>query len=301
MIKKLLITGGSGLLAINWAIALRDKFEITLLLHSRKITLKGVKTKKFTIDTIDKCLLVLQTIQPDIVIHTVGLTNVEECESNPKLAHIINADIAKNIAIACQSKKIKLVHISTDHLFSGEKKLVKEDEAPFPLNVYGKSKLKGEQLVQENCNEALIIRTNFFGWGTEYRKSFSDFILSNLNNGKSINLFNDVFYTPIIIDELCHRAHKLIDLNGIGIFNIGGGLRISKYQFGLKLASSFGLNIDLIKSVSIDNVNKMITRPKDMSLSNDKINMTLGSKLSNLDEQILTLKKHQKDVGLKVL
>jgi dTDP-4-dehydrorhamnose reductase len=291
--KKLLITGGSGLLAINWAIAFRDKFEITLVLHNRKITLKGVKTKKFTIDTIDKCLLVLEKIKPDIVIHTVGLTNVEECESNPKLAHLVNADIPKNIAIACQSKKIKLVHISTDHLFSGRKKLVKENEAPCPVNVYGKSKLKGEQLVQENCNEPLIIRTNFFGWGAEYHKSFSDFILSSLNNGESINLFNDVFYTPIIIEQLCIKVHELVNLNANGIYHIGGGERLSKFEFGIKLAYGFDLKVDLINSVSIKEKSDLVTRPSDMSLSNEKLDKILNFQTPSIDNQIQILKMQQ--------
>ena len=93
MKKKVLITGGSGLLAVNWAIFTRSKYAVTLLLHHKKITLSGVATEIVSLDSLDECLSVLVKHQPDIVIHSAGLTNVEECESNPNLAQAVNVDL----------------------------------------------------------------------------------------------------------------------------------------------------------------------------------------------------------------
>lgn len=293
MKKKILITGGSGLLAINWALSIRDKYEVTLLLHHRKISLSGVSADTASLDNLDECLEVLGKHQPDIVIHTAGLTDVEKCESNLNLAQEVNVGLAKNIAIACNYKNVKLVHISTDHLFSGEDKFVTENSTPNPVNRYAKTKLQGEQQVLENYRDALIIRTNFFGWGVKYRPSFSDFILSNLKADKSIDLFQDVFFTPILIDELVDKVHQLIDVGVSGIFNVVGSEHLSKYEFGVRLANCFNLDTGLINAISINDKENLVKRPKDMSLSNAKLCQTLDCEVINLDQQLQLLKTQE--------
>jgi len=291
--KSILITGGSGLLAVNWALSVRDKYEVTLLLHRRKISLQGVNTDIAPLDSLDECLSVLEKHHPDIVIHTAGLTNVEECESNPNLAQEINVDLAKNIATACSNKGVKLVHISTDHLFFGNQELAIEEDEPTPINNYAKTKLQGEQQVQENCKDALIIRTNFFGWGTKYRQSFSDFIINKLRNHETIDLFSDIFFTPILIDELSKKVHQLVDANLGGIFNIVSSERLSKYEFGIKLANCFSLDTNFINEISINDKLNLIERPKDMSLSNDKVCKALNCTMPSVDDQFQALKQQE--------
>ena len=178
MQKKVLITGGSGLLAVNWAISIRNNYAVTILLHHKRISISGVDTDIVSLSSLDECSSVLVKHQPDIVIHTAGLTSVEKCESNNDLAHELNVDLARNLSIACSENGIKLVHISTDHLFSGEQELATEITDTNPLNNYANTKVKAEQLVLEKCKDALVIRTNFFGWGTKYRQSLL-MIMSN--------------------------------------------------------------------------------------------------------------------------
>ena len=90
---KVLITGGSGLLAVNWALSIRDDYAVTLLLHYKKISLTGVDTDIASLDSLDECMSVLSKHQPDIVIHTAGLTDVEKCESSLDLAQEVNVDL----------------------------------------------------------------------------------------------------------------------------------------------------------------------------------------------------------------
>jgi UDP-4-amino-4,6-dideoxy-N-acetyl-beta-L-altrosamine transaminase/dTDP-4-dehydrorhamnose reductase len=293
MKTKVLITGGSGLLAVNWALSIRNDYAVTLLLHHKKISLSGVDTEVVSLDSLDECISVLSKHQPDIVIHTAGLTDVEKCESSPDLAQEVNVDLAKNIAIACSDKGVKLVHISTDHLFSDNQKLVTEEAKTNPVNNYAKTKLLGEQRALENCKDALVIRTNFFGWGTKYRQSFSDIILNKLKNNESVDLFSDVFFTPILVDELVKNTHHLIDSNNFGVFNIVSSERISKYEFGIKLAECFNLDSGLINEISINDKPNLVKRPKDMSLSNTKLCQTLDCEIASLDEQLQILKKQE--------
>jgi len=293
MKKSILITGGSGLLAVNWTLAIRDKYEVTLLLHTRKISLQNVKVDVASLDSLDECLSILDKHQPDIVLHTAGLTSVEECLANSDLAQEINVDLAKNMAIACNKNFVKLIHISTDHLFSGSESFVTEKSKTNPMNNYAKTKLQGELQVLENCKNAIVIRTNFFCWGTKYRHSFSDFIVNKLRSNEQVDLFSDVFFTPILVDELSKIALQLVDTNHSGVYNVASNERLSKYEFGIKLANCFGLDRKLINKISINDKPDLVDRPKDMSLSNDKICKALNYKVRDIDEQLHVLKQQE--------
>ena len=290
MKQKVLITGGSGLLAVNWALSIRDKYTVVLILHNRKIYMPGVEIDTASLESKEDCRYVIAKHKPDIVINTLGLTSVEECKKHPKIAHKVHVEIPGNIAITCKDLNVKLIHISTDHIFSGKSQMSFEDEIAKPVNVYAQTKHQGELKVQKNCKNALILRTNFFGWGTTYRQSFSDFILNTLKSINTVELFKDVFFTPILIDELVNRAHQLIDIDAKGVYNIVGNERISKYEFGLKLANFFELNVSLIKAIKLANKTELARRPKDMSLSNSKLCETLKCKIPSIDEQLNTLK-----------
>lgn len=298
--KKILITGGSGLLAINWALSARDEYRVTLLLHRRKVSLSGVSTDTLSLNSPEDCLSALTKHRPDIVIHTAGLTNVEACESDPGLAQEVNANLAGNMAKACHNQSVKLVYISTDHLFAGDDKYATEEDTTSPINNYAKTKLQGEQQVLDSCPDALIIRTNFFGWGTTYRSSFSDFILNKLRNGEAVDLFSDVFFTPILASELSKQVHHLINAGVSGVFNVVGNERISKHEFGIRLAQCFNLDVNLINAVSLDTRANLVNRPKDMSLSNTKLRQTSNCPVASLNEQFSTLKQQEDGVLTQV-
>jgi UDP-4-amino-4,6-dideoxy-N-acetyl-beta-L-altrosamine transaminase/dTDP-4-dehydrorhamnose reductase len=295
MKQKVLITGGSGLLATNWALSIRDNYLVTLILHNRNISISGVVSEFALLGSKEDCYLVLSKYKPDIVINTAGLTDIDQCEKNINLANKVNIELAQNIAIACNELNIKLVHISTDHLFSGENGMTSEDNDINPVNNYAITKAQGELKVQESCKDALIIRTNFFGCGPRYRQSFSDFILNNLKKNKTIELFQDIFFTPILINDLSDKVHQLININSIGIFNVVGDERLSKYEFGIRVARCFKLDTDLISAINTKDRRQLTKRPKDMSLSNRKLCRVLQCKLPTLDAQLQMLKHQERE------
>lgn len=287
MPQKILITGGSGLLALNWAINFRENFDIVLGLHDRTVNLENTTSCKIQLDSISDISGAFVTVKPDIVINTAGITSVELCEKYPNLAYNVNAQLAVNLAKVCYKMSIKFVHISTDHLFTGNSEYITEEETVNPKNVYGLTKSAAETGVLENNPSALVIRTNFYGWGTSYRHSFSDIILTALRSGKEIKLFSDVFYTPILAETLSDITHLLIDAGAFGIFNVVGNERISKYDFGLRLARCFDLNTKLIYPSLMKNQFALVQRPFDMSLCNSKFSHFLST-IPNTIEQDLT-------------
>jgi len=295
MKPRILVTGGSGLLAINWAMMLCDSYSVILALHDRKIALVGVDVLQINLDLVDALVCVFDKLKPDIVVHTASLTNVEKCESSPALAQFVNVDLAANIAKACAVFGLPLVHISTDHLFQGAGSLLDETAAISPVNVYGLTKADAESRVLDIYPGALVIRTNFYGWGTSYRHSFSDVIINALRSGKTMTLFHDVFYTPILIEELVLVVHQLLGKHENGVFHVVGDERISKYEFGMKLAREFRLDTSLIIAGSFADHASLVQRPRDMSLSNQKVCKLLGRKLGDVNAHLSRLHLQEKN------
>ena len=212
------------------------------------------------------------------------MTRVEECEQRPRDAEHANAGLTRNVAIATHALGIKLVHISTDHLFSGSRSRMTEEELPEPLNVYARTKLQAEEWARMANPETLIVRTNFFGWGHLYRQSFSDWIITSLRSGRRITMFEDVYFTPILADSLALATHDVVANKASGVLNIVGDERLSKYDFAIRVAKRFGLPKTLVVRGKMDNPKPLVHRPHDMSLDNTKASGLLGRPVGKVDE-----------------
>jgi dTDP-4-dehydrorhamnose reductase len=289
--RRLLITGGTGLLALNWACAMRETHEVVLATHTRNVHLEGACALRLDLDSPATLTHELERLRPDIVVHTAGITSVDECEREPERARHVYADLSRNVAAAAVHVGAKLVHISTDHLFTGTRSFYAEDETPAPVNAYGRAKLLAEQVVAASDPEALIIRTNFFAWGHHYRQSFSDWIYYRLLAGEKISMFDDVFITPLLADLVATTAHQLVEHGRRGIWNIAGEERVSKFDFGVQLAKAFGLPSALIQRVKISTSELSAKRPRDMSLSNRQARESLGLSLPSLSAQFEILRE----------
>jgi len=287
---RILITGGSGLLAINWAMNRRDTDEVHCLMNHRIVKIDGVTSHHADLLKISETKKLFDYIAPDLVINTAGLTNVDECERDAEKSYTANFKITENIAKICHDLRVKLVHISTDHLFDGKDALATEKKTVSPLNNYAKHKYEAELAVSQYCPNSLIIRTTFFGWGTYYRRSFSDHILDTLDNKGDLYMFDDVFFTPLSTRRLICLAHKMIDHGQNGIVNICGGERISKYKFSVKLANAFGYDGDLIQPVQASRQLPVVARPFDLSLSPSLMNDALGIIPATVEKVIQDLK-----------
>jgi len=284
-----LLTGGSGLLAVNWAMSMRDRHRIVLGIHERDVRVDGTGSRRIDLGSVDSLMRSLDAVEPGLVVHAAGLTSVEQCEANPELAEYVNVTLAGNVAEACAARGVRFAYISTDHLYSGDASFVDESVAPNPVNRYGQSKARAEQIVAEHCADALIVRTNFYGWGTSYRRSFSDSILDSLRQGRALNLFRDVFFTPILAEPLAQTVHDLVERGASGVFNVVGDERLSKHEFGLRLAAAFAIDTGLISSGALADRAGLVRRPYEMSLSNKKAAAALGRPLGGVDAHLKRL------------
>ena len=302
--KVVAFTGGSGLLALNLAVLMARDYSVYLFLHNRIIKLQNINTLRVDLNSISEIALHLVELKVDLLINCAALTNVETCEQNPDSALHANSTIANNIAVACSRLGVKLVHISTDHLFDGKQSFYTEDAPVNPLNSYGYSKAVGEEKVLASCPTSLVLRTNFFGWGWPHRKSFSDAILNNLSSSSFSYLFADVFFTPVIIPELLNAIIGLIELDSNGIFNVSSAERISKFDFGFRLAQNFSYSTEYILPSEYCSRSDLTRRPCDMSLSNKKLLSVITGYNDDISNHIKLLQEssnEQHSAGLAFL
>ena len=281
--KKIFITGGSGFLAVNWIIKMRDKFSIINCQNNKIVNIKGSKNfliNLFDIDEVEKFII---NHKPDLIIHCASITNIEKCENQKKLANETHVLITKNLSQISKKYNIKLVYISTDHIYDGKKSFYSEKDIPSPLNYYAETKLIGESEVLDASNKNLVIRTNFFGWTTSYQRNFASNIINLLLKNKKVDVFSDVYFTPVFISDLINITHNLIEHSADGIFNISSNERLSKLDFAIKLAKKFKLKYNLINGNKKINVKGLINRPNDMSLDNKKLKKFLNIEIPSID------------------
>lgn len=293
MAPRLLITGGAGLLAVNWAAAVRDHWDVVLGTHERTVALAGTRSAQVPLEPASALQAALAALAPDLVVHAAGLTSVDRCEQDEAASHHVNTDLAVGVALGCAALGRPLVHISTDHLFSGETPMLTEDALIAPLNAYARAKAAAEAGVLAAHPDALVVRTNFFGWGTSYRHSLSDRILAGLREGRTLTLFEDVHFTPILIEHAALAIHDLVALKARGIVHLTGDERLSKHAFGLRLATAFGLDASLIRRGRIGGLGHLVRRPLDMSLDNTLARRLLGRSLGTIDHHVDRLRQQE--------
>ena len=294
--KNILITGGTGLFGLNFYKQFHQKYNIFLIGNQKR---KIFNTKVYYTNLFDtkKVVFFCKKNKIDTIIHAAAMTSIEDCQKYKKKCFKINVSLTKLLNKFCNINKIKFIFISTDQIFNKNKSFKSELLKSNPCNYYGYTKSAAEKAVLNNNLDSLVIRTNFFGYGTKYRKSFSDWIIFNIKKGIKINVFDDIYFNPLYLKSLNIYLINLIKLKSKGIFNLVSDEKISKFEFAIKIASAFKLNNKfIIKSKFLLDKN-LVKRARDMTLSNKKLKKKLGLKSINMQKQIKNMLKDDKHIA----
>ncbi|AGB02342.1 SDR family oxidoreductase [Methanoregula formicica] len=291
MSLKILITGANGFLGANLTRQFFNRPETSVILTSRNTPLWLVKDTMpfFPGNLLDERFVekLLVKENPDIVINTVSLVNVDLCEENPDLARQITVDSARILAKAAKKTGSRMVHISTDQVFDGEKSFYTEEDMPNPINQYGKTKLEAEHQILRYLQDAMIIRTNFFGWSPcGHAPTFGEWVYQCLYERKVMQLFTNFYFSPIEVTSLAGTIDSLISTDFAGILHVCGSERCSKFDFGVQLAKETGFDPSSIVAYEMDSSTLRAKRPKDMSLSVKRCESLLHTRLPTLQESI---------------
>ncbi len=282
-----LVTGVSGLLGLNFAMAVDGKqHQVTGVANTAPMlwaTFKNVQADLTQPGVVDD---LIETHKPDVLIHCAAMANVDACESAPEQAHLVNAELPGWLATACKKHSIRMIHISTDAVFDGQKGNYREGDAPNPLSVYASTKLAGEEAVLSENAAALITRVNFYGWSAAGNRSLAENFVNNLSAGKTMMGFTDVIFCPMNILDLSALLVEVSVLDLSGIYHMVGAQAMSKYQFGIKIAETFGFDTGLINPVSVSESGLKAARSPNLSLSVEKLLYALGHDLPDFDAGI---------------
>ncbi len=205
-------------------------------------------------------------VLPDVVLHTAALSGLGDCQRNPQLAERVNAQATAELARWCQKHGVRLVYLSTDIVFKGDRPPYDEQAQPDPINVYGLSKWHGELAVQETDGDFAIGRIALaLGRGLNGTHNFIDWFMQRLQSGHPVTLFTDEIRTATYVGALAERFWQLALSAEKGIFHVCGAQALDRFTLGRALCDYLGYGHDLLKPISLNDMNDY-PRPADVSL-----------------------------------
>ncbi len=280
MVRKILITGSSGMLGSDLCPMLEKNHEIIGLdIIDPK---KGCEPKRFyKANIVDFCEIekVFAKEKPDFVIHTVAWTDVDGCQLDPVKAHNINVEGLYNLVIILSRVKVPLIFISTDFVFAGERNTpYVEDDAPMPLSVYGMTKYKGEEIIKGVLKKYAIVMTSWL-YGKN-GKNFVDTIITKARETGKLKVVNDQVGSPTYTKDLTLGLKGLIDRFDFKrgeIFHVSNSGSCSWYEFALEILKNVpGSENIAVEPIGSEELARPAKRPRFSVLDNSKFEKYTG-------------------------
>lgn len=285
--QKILGTGLTGLIGSRITQILPD-FEFISVSRSNGVDISDI-------DALDR---VIGQYDGEYVLHMAAKADVDGCELDKELgedgdAWKINVKGTRNIADVCKKYNKKIIYISTDFVFDGEKPLGEsyiEEDAPYPINWYGYTKYEGEKQILDSGVEHIIMRIAYpYGVSPAPKLDFVRIIAKRLKEGKPVAGVTDHIMCPVYIDDIAKALRLCIEKNISGILHVVGSVPISPYEAIVLIAKEIGVDISVIGSTTREEYFKgKAVRPFNLYLKNDKIN-SLGINTISLEEGISQL------------
>ena len=287
MKSKLLIIGGSGLVGTTLLQYASPNYNIHFTYNTNKITFDNINSTQINLLGNQKMIIdLVKEVQPDIVVNTAAHSSVDLCESDHEIADKLHVKITQDITQVCKDIDSKLVYISTDAVFQGElhKKYTELDQ-PNPINYYGKTKLQAEQITLNASSKNVVLRTAvIYGWHKKSR--FTNWIIQTLKENHIVDPFIDQYNTPTLVDDLAKSLLNIFEKNISGMFHATGKSCLNRYEFALVLASTFGLDKKLIKSVTSKEKKQGAPRAISTCLDSRKLEKLIDFNFSDIQSGV---------------
>jgi dTDP-4-dehydrorhamnose reductase len=284
--KKILITGSNGLLGQKLVHALIGRDDVQIIATSNganRLFEKNGYTYE-SLDITDKSAVqkIIEQYNPDVIINTAAMTNVDACETKRDECWKLNVTAVQNIVDVIEkidTKQIHLIHLSTDFVFDGEKgSEYVETDIPNPLSYYARSKYESELVLQKSKIKWAIART-IIVFGIADNMSRTNIILwakDALTKGQKLNVVDDQFRSPTLAEDLADGCILIADKGATGIYHLSGNKTMSILELVYTVADYWKLDKSLITPSKSNTLNQAAKRPPYTGFIIDKAKRDLG-------------------------
>jgi dTDP-4-dehydrorhamnose reductase len=268
---RLLVTGAGGQLGAYLLRELSDcGSAVAAWSGSRQGKLFGVSLTPVDLTDRAAVAVAFRAARPDVVVHCAALSSVAGCHRDPARAESVNLGGTRLLAELADEARTRLLYVSTDLVFDGERGGYREGDAPAPPSVYGRTKALAEEAVRASPRGLVVRVSLLFGPTLIGRPSFFDEQLAALRQRRPCTLFSDEWRTPL---SLATAARSLVELavsDHAGVLHLGGPERMSRLEMGHRLSAHIGADASVIVPVRRKDVAAPEPRPRDTSLDSSR-------------------------------
>ena len=277
---RIIITGGTGLLGKALIEENPDCHEILATYVGDYLMPGSAQATYINLDVRDKdgYFNLFQEYRPEVIIHTASIGSPDYAEKNKEKTWQVNVEGTKNICELCKHFDAKFIHVSSNGIYDGNHAPYKEDDKAVPINYYGMTKLESENVVRKSQIIHAIIRPILmYGWPYAFeRGNIITFVLSRLEKGEAVNVYDDVFCNPLYVEKCAEAIWKNINEDKYDVYNIAGRDTLSVHDLAKCAAEAFGHDTGLIRPVRQGFFNELVKRPRDTSYDTTKMRRVLG-------------------------
>lgn len=302
MKNTILVTGSNGLLGQKIVYKLLKRSDVDLIAASkgenRLLEKNGYTYINLDISKSEDVRLAVKKFQPQVIINTAAMTNVDECETKREECWGTNVTAVENFVHAIGNAAIHFVHLSTDFVFDGEAGPYKEEDQPNPLSYYALSKYESEKVLQKSSISWAIVRT-IIVYGIVDNMSRSNVVLwakGALEKGQPINVVNDQFRSPTLAEDLADACISASDKRAKGIFHVSGKDIMSILELVYRVADFWKLDKSIVKPTKSDTLNQAAKRPPRTGFILDKAYRELDYKPHSFEEGLKILDEQLKKI-----
>ncbi|HUN67037.1 MAG TPA: dTDP-4-dehydrorhamnose reductase [Bacteroidota bacterium] len=300
---KVLITGSNGLLGQKLVELLSHSAYYQTILTSRQgsSVYRDESLEYRTLNIADKAGVrkLIDETEPEIIVNTAAMTNVDQCETEREEAWRTNVVGVENLVHAAKLVGARIIQISTDYVFDGKDGPYDEFSRPNPICYYGRTKLAAENVLKTSGIPHAIVRTMvLYGMGHGVKTNFALWLLKSLSEGKPVKVVEDQLGNPTLADDLAFALVKIVELGRTGTYHIAGPDIVSRYEFGKRLAAVFQLDGKLLTPVKSAVLTQPAPRPLKSGFIILKAETELGLRLSGIKDG-LTILKNQLSLSTK--
>jgi dTDP-4-dehydrorhamnose reductase len=249
--------------------------------------LEGVETVRADFREPGRLIDLVNSVKPDVIIHTAAIGDVDKCEVERELAWEVNVEATLVFAKEASKLNAYLLYLSTDYVFDGERGLYKENDIPSPVNYYGLTKLIAENIIRGALSKYSIIRTSqIYGFGLG-RVNFARAVVESLSKGQKVRAFTDQWLSPTLNTLLARAVREIVEMEYVGIIHVAGE-RVSRYDFARAIARKFGFDERLIDAITMRDIHFKARRPRDSSLDVSRARSMVKTDFYTLENSLNT-------------